>query len=109
MRSSRITSIVLLLAPPASAGDERQERQQARALYGLRQLALLLGRDRRDPARHDLAALRDEALQQLDVLVVDLGRVGPGERAALATPEERAARCGAAGLGRGAHHSAPSP
>src|SRR5256885_11347847 len=39
--------------------DVGQETQEARALDGLRQLALLLRRHRRDPARHDLAALGD--------------------------------------------------
>src|SRR5712671_2563328 len=68
-----------------------QEAEIAGALDRLRQLALLLGRDRGDAARHDLAALGDEALQQLHVLVVDLRRVGPGERAGLAPPEKRPA------------------
>src|SRR6266849_6482203 len=69
-----------------------QEGEEARALDRLGQLALLLGRDRGDAARHDLAALGDEALQQLDVLVVDLGRAWAGERAGFAAPEERTAR-----------------
>ena len=38
--------------------------------------------------RHDLAALGDEALQQLHVLVVDLRRIGAGERAGLLAAEE---------------------
>src|ERR1700757_3213833 len=66
-----------------------EERQEAGALDRLGELALLLGRHRRDAARHDLAALGDEALEQLHVLVVDLGRVRPGERAGLAAAEER--------------------
>src|SRR5579885_2522738 len=57
-----------------------------------RELALLLGRDCSDAARHDLAALGDEAQQQLHVLVVDLRCVRSGERAGLAPPEERPAR-----------------
>src|SRR5579863_1105417 len=66
-----------------------QEREEAGALDRLGELALLLGRDRGDAARHDFAALGDEALQQLHVLVVDLGRIGARERAGFAPPEER--------------------
>src|SRR5713226_82929 len=72
-----------------------QEAEIAGALDRLRQLALLFGRDRGDAARYDLAALGDEALQQLHVLVVDLGRVRAGERTGLAPTEERPA-CGCA-------------
>src|SRR6267154_2367623 len=72
-----------------SAHRVGQQAQEARALDRLGELALLLGRDRGDAARHDLAALGNEALQQLHVLVVDLRRVRPGERARLAAPEER--------------------
>src|SRR5919106_1059387 len=74
-----------------SSDDVRQQPQLACALDRLRQIALLLGGHRGDPPRHDLAALGHEALQQLDVLVVDLGRIRAGERAALAPPEERPA------------------
>src|SRR5215211_2658776 len=72
-----------------------QQTEKARPLDGARKLALLLGRDRRNAARHDLAALRDVALQQLHVLVVDLRRVRARERAGLAAAEEGAAplRC----------------
>src|SRR5882672_9503841 len=81
-------------------GDEvGQERQETRALDRLGEFALLLGRHRRDAARHDLAALRDEALQKAHVLVVDLGRIGAGERAALAAARE--------GTALGAHSSSP--
>src|SRR6476646_11516680 len=88
----------------------RKEGEEARTLDGLGQQALLLGRDRGDAARHDLAALREEALQELHVLVVDLRRVIAGEGAGLATPEEgpagRAA-CGggAAAAGTGCIHA----
>src|SRR6266849_962281 len=73
-----------------------QEAEIAGALDRLRQLALLFGRDRGDAARHDLAALGDEALQQLHVLVVDLGRVRPREGARFAPPEEGPPRRGPA-------------
>src|SRR4051812_17970068 len=59
----------------------RQQRQEASALDGLRQLALLLGGDRGDAAGHDLAALGDVAREQSRVLVVDLRRVCARERA----------------------------
>src|SRR5918996_3515075 len=75
--------------PAASAHDKRQQRQNAGALDRPGELALLLGGHRRDPARHDLAALGHEPLQQLDVLIVDSRRVLDGERAGLAPPEER--------------------
>src|SRR5262245_54454564 len=95
-RSSRMTFIGMA----ASLGDQvGQEAQEAGALDRLRELALLLGRHRRDTARHDLAALRNEALQQPHVLVVDLGRVRAGERAALAAARE--------GTTLGAHSSSP--
>src|SRR4051812_22452737 len=68
-----------------------QQPEKARPLDRARKLALLLGRDRGDAARHDFAALRDIALQQLHVLVVDLRCVGAGERTGLAAAEERAA------------------
>src|SRR6185312_7019763 len=81
-RSSRMTFIGMVR--PSSGDYVGQERQEAGALDRLGELALLLGRHRRNAARHDLAALGDEALEQPHVLVVDLGRVRPGERAGLA-------------------------
>src|SRR4051794_14555079 len=81
--------------------DVGEEGEEAGALDGLGQFALLLGRHRGDARGHDLAALGDVALQELHVLVVDLRRVGAGERAYLAAAEERAAGAtGAAGGGR---------
>src|SRR5262249_8025600 len=68
-----------------------QEAEEPRALDRLGELALLLGRNRRDARRHDLAALGNEALQQLRVLVVDRRRIIARERAALAATEEGAA------------------
>src|SRR5262245_61919112 len=90
-----------------------QQAEEARALDRLREHALLLGRHGGDAARHDLAALADETLQQLHVLVVDLRCVRPGERAGLAAPEERpaagrAATAAAATRGGGAHRWSPS-
>ena len=53
----------------------RQQAEEARALDGLGQFALLLGRDGGDARGHDLAALGDVARQQPRVLVVDLRRI----------------------------------
>src|SRR5687767_8678280 len=53
-------------------GDgERQERDVARALDRERHLALVARAVAADPTRHDLAALGDEVLEGLRVLVVD--------------------------------------
>src|SRR5260370_22170844 len=69
-----------------------KQAEKTRPLDRPRQLALLLGRYRGDAARHDLAALRDEALQEPHVLVIDLRRIGPRERAGFAPAKERPAR-----------------
>ena len=66
-----------------------KQAEKARPLDCARKLALPLRRDRRDAARHDLAALGDKALQQTNVLVIDLRRVRPRERAGFAPPKER--------------------
>src|SRR5687767_2218396 len=101
--SSRSSRMTFICASPL-LHDIGEQRQEAGALDGLGQLALLLGGDRGDAARHDLAALGDVALQKLHVLIVDLRSVGAGERADLAAAEERAAlatRGGAGGGSRG--------
>src|SRR6202451_2178995 len=69
----------------------RQQAEETRALDGARELTLLLGGDGGDAARHDLAALGHVTHQQLGILVVDLRRVRPRERAGLATAEKRTA------------------
>src|SRR6185312_16872162 len=89
-----------------------EEAEIAGALDRLRQLTLLLGRHRRDAARHDLAALGDKPLQQLHVLVVDLGCVRSGEGAGFAPPEERppgrrAPAAAAAAMALAVAHSSP--
>src|SRR5258706_2510723 len=59
---------------PTSAGvalDVRQECQIAGALDRDRQLALMPGRHPTEPARKNLAALGQEAAQELVVLVID--------------------------------------
>src|ERR1700761_8782172 len=73
------------------ANDVGQQAQEPRALDGARKLTLLLGRDGRDPARHDLAALGHVTHQELGILVVDLWRVRTRERTGLATAEKRTA------------------
>src|SRR5690349_11121849 len=74
-----------------SPDDVRQQPEETRALDGAGEFALLLGGDRRDAARHDLAALGDVAHQQLGILVIDLRRVRTRERAGLAAAEKRTA------------------
>src|SRR5262249_11975372 len=76
----------------ALADHVGQQSEEARPLDRGRELALLLRRHRSDAARHDLAALRDVALQELHILVVDLRRVRARERTRLAAAEERTAR-----------------
>src|SRR3954471_24248614 len=85
-RSSRMTSIAGLLFH-----DVGQEPEMPGALDRLGELALPLGRHGGDPRRHDLAALRDEALEQADILVVDLGGVLAREGTGLAAAKEGAA------------------
>src|SRR3984957_6242434 len=98
-RSSKITSIATspLRPPPLHRGRDvglsladyvRQKPKEARTLDRLGKLTLLFRRNCGNAARHDLAALRHEALQQLDVLVIDLWCIGARERAALAAGEE---------------------
>src|SRR5258708_3586246 len=74
-----------------SANNVRQQAEKTRALDGTREFTLLLGGDRGDAARHDLAALGHVTHQQLGILVVDLRRIRPGERAGLAAAEKRTA------------------
>src|SRR5262245_24273787 len=74
--------------------DVRQQAEEAGALDGARELALLLGGHRRDAARHDLAALGDVTHQELGILVVDLRRVRTRERTGLAAAEKRTACTG---------------
>src|ERR1700722_12229843 len=69
-RSSRMTCMAAPLFH-----DIGKQRHKAGAFDGVGQNALLLVADRGDARRHDLAALGNEALQELDILVVDLGRV----------------------------------
>src|SRR5260370_1018038 len=69
---------------PCSADHVRQQPKKPRALDRLGELALFLCRDGGNAARNNLAALRHEPLQELDVLVVDRRRIGAGEWTALA-------------------------
>src|SRR6202048_415766 len=68
-----------------------KQHEETRALDGASEFALLLGGDRGDAARHDLAALGDVTHQQLGILVVDLRRIRARERAGLAAAEKRTA------------------
>src|ERR1041385_668988 len=74
--------------PPGLAHHVRKQAKEPGPLDGPGQLALFVGRYGGNPARHDLASLRDEALQQAHVLVVDLGRVRTRERARFAPAKE---------------------
>src|ERR1700744_593069 len=82
-RSSRMTCMVR-----SSLHDIGKQRHEAGALDRVRQGALVLGRDRGDARRNNLAALGNVTLQELHILVVDLGRVGAGEGIGLLAPEE---------------------
>jgi hypothetical protein len=79
--SSRMTPS---LAPYFDVGS----RPIWRARLIARASSLLLGADRGDAARDDLASLGDEALEQADVLVIDLRRILAREGAALAAAEK---------------------
>src|SRR5262245_10776479 len=69
-----------------------QQPQKTRPLDRSCKLPLLLGGDRSDPTRHDLAALRNVTLQKLHILIVDLRRLIARERAGLAPAVEGAPR-----------------
>src|SRR5262245_38455712 len=78
-----MTSIACLLLQQIG-----QEGEEARPLDRLGQQPLLLGGNGGDAAGDDLAALGQEALEQLHVLVVDLRRLIAGEGTGLAPAEE---------------------
>src|SRR5687768_16803468 len=67
----------------------RQEREEARPLDGIGELALIAGGRTGDARRDDLAGLVDEVLQRLDVLVIDPLDLLGGEAAELAAAEQR--------------------
>src|SRR5579863_8105589 len=73
------------------ANNVRKQTEETCALDGAREFALLLGGNRGDAARHDLAALGNVTHQQLGILVVDLRRIRTRERAGLAAAEKRTA------------------
>src|SRR5690349_14965375 len=85
-RSSRMIS----MSVRSLLHDVGKEADLARTLDRGRQLTLLLARNGGDAARHDLATLRHEALQQAHVLIVDLRRILAREGAGLAAAEKRA-------------------
>src|SRR6266508_2468579 len=82
---SRITSMA---AMTILVGDVREKRHLARALHGDGDLILMAPTRARDPARADLAPLRDVAAKLVVVLVVDLFDLLFAEVAAL--PPDRA-------------------
>src|ERR1700676_3573671 len=74
-----------------SANDVGKQTEETRTLDGAREFALLLGGNRGDAARHDLATLGNVTHQQLGILVVDLRRIRTCEGAGLAAAEKRTA------------------
>ena len=66
----------------------RNQREEARALDGGRELALVLRLGAGDPARHDLAVLGEVLAQGVEILVIDLYHVLGGELAEFAAAEE---------------------
>src|SRR5262245_36780205 len=81
----------------------RQQSEKTRAFDGARQLSLLFGGNRRDPTRHNLAALGHVSLQELHVFVIDFRRIGAGKWTGLTPTKE-----GPAGLRRGRRHGCHS-
>src|SRR5262245_65569519 len=69
--TSSLTTMRMDSRPSLLIRRERDERQGPGPLDGGHHLALMLGAGARDPPRENLRALRDEPLQQPDVLVVD--------------------------------------
>src|SRR5690606_10327909 len=67
----------------------RQQRQEARALDGGVELALVVRLGAGQPGRDDLAVFLDEIAQRVEILVVDLLDAGGGEAAELAALEQR--------------------
>src|SRR3546814_6758239 len=73
---------------PSLLHDVGEQADVAGALDRLCQLALLLGGHRGEPRRDDLAALRQIALEQADVLVIDDRCVLLAEGAGLAAADK---------------------
>src|ERR1700688_3875582 len=86
------------MAAPSVLIGVRQQRQEARALDGGRQLALEEALGAGDAARHDLAGLGHVVLQRRQILVVDRGDAVGGETAELLAPRK-------AGNSRFGHHT----
>src|ERR1700709_750883 len=78
----------MTLNVPLLVRGERDERQVACPLDRLLQGALMVGAGPRDPPRQDLGALRDELLEELDVLVIDVIDLVGAELTDLAPAEE---------------------
>src|SRR4051812_30586178 len=83
-RSSRMIS----MSTRSLLHEVRKKTEMTRSLDRPRKLTLLLRGDCGDPAGDDLAALRNEALQQANVLIVDARRVLAREGAGFAAAEE---------------------
>src|SRR5512142_2601267 len=77
---------------------EGDQREHPRAPDGQRQRALVARAGAADPARHHLAAIGDEALEELRVLVVDRDRGLGAEAADLAAGRGAAATLATAAI-----------
>src|SRR5579864_9403872 len=75
-----------------SRHGERHQRDHARALDRRRHLALMRGAVAADAPRNDLAAVGDEVLQRLRILVIDRDILVGAEAAHLAAREAALAR-----------------
>src|SRR4051812_43915613 len=66
----------------------RQQREETRAQYCLRQHALIACFGAGDAARHDLAGFGDVLAQRVEIFVIDLGGAFGGETAELFAAEK---------------------
>src|SRR5205085_10719178 len=88
--SMRITCMSESLPSASVEIGVGQEREEARALDRVGQLALIARGGAGDARRDDLAGFVDEVLQDVDVLIVDPFDLLGGEAAELAAAKERA-------------------
>src|SRR5579859_1289233 len=80
-------SMTSMISSGLDLRGERQQRDVAGLLDGVGQTALARSTDAGDAARHDLAALGDEAVQHLDVFVIDVVDLLDAEAAHFLAPE----------------------
>src|SRR5947209_8242331 len=83
---------IAMVVPLLSRHGERHQRDHAGALDRGAHLALMRGAVAADTTRNDLAAIGDEVLQRLRILVIDRHVLVGAEAADLATSEATLAR-----------------